>query len=548
MRLLVCTLAFAALPAQSDDPPGVRVSGRALNSVSGRPVAGGYVRLRNPEGERHGASTGADGRFVFEAVKPGRYSISGSAPGPMEARAYLNVPEGTLLSGIELELEPTGVIAGRVTDDRGRPIVGVYIEALVRSADQQTGRSFWRRHRGRNYNQSAYTNDRGEYRVWGLSPGEYIIAATPPLEPAPLGMIRLSAAPALYPNAQTLAEAAPVQLSPGQVREAVDIRLGPASTAIQSGRVILPAEIEDCRDCRVSIYRRDAETDLQILGGLINLVQPDRGGAFTLAGLPPGEYVAAAWLAGQARTSSYGQVPFRIGREPGPLVTVGIFAPVPITGRVVLEDLPEDWAEPPPSPNPFPEFNLARTEATLRDSTKSQVCRSEAAGLVGGGPERTFELLAQPGRCKLAIRGPQGSYLAGIALDGRPLETPEIDISPTGLPGELVARVRFDLGTISGRVDDYARPGGPGLEPYLDVLALIPTGGRARWNRLSYAVIQPDGSFESSLAPGTYGIVGGRWVGWALFDRIAREDRGRPQVHVKPGETTTLTLPADALP
>jgi protocatechuate 3,4-dioxygenase beta subunit len=127
------------------------------------------------------------GRFVFEQVAPGRYRVVASkmahltnehgarSPGrpgvPIEIGAGANV-------AVALVLPRSGVIAGRVFDDGGRPVTNAVVRALMfrgspagpmlMSAPGATPAE-------------AFTDDRGEYRVWGLPPGDYLIGVTAPV-------------------------------------------------------------------------------------------------------------------------------------------------------------------------------------------------------------------------------------------------------------------------------------------------------------------------------------------------------------------------------
>src|SRR5262245_24225583 len=76
---------------------------------------------------------------------------------------------------------PSGVITGRVVDDEGRPMRGVQVQALV--LGYQNGRP-----RMQPRGNTANTNDRGEFRLFRLEPGNYFVAISPnpqPLRPTP---------------------------------------------------------------------------------------------------------------------------------------------------------------------------------------------------------------------------------------------------------------------------------------------------------------------------------------------------------------------------
>jgi len=66
-------------------------------------------------------------------------------------------------------LNPTGAISGRIFDEFGEPVIGAEVRAM-KSFYQRGGRILVPM-------QSAVTDDRGEYRLFWLSPGRYFVSA-----------------------------------------------------------------------------------------------------------------------------------------------------------------------------------------------------------------------------------------------------------------------------------------------------------------------------------------------------------------------------------
>ena len=81
----------------------------------------------------------ANGKFVFEDVLPGRYTLSaertgflrqnygarGAAPG--SPGVVLTLAAGQIMKDLNFKLVPQGVIAGRVTDSDGDPMPGLEV-------------------------------------------------------------------------------------------------------------------------------------------------------------------------------------------------------------------------------------------------------------------------------------------------------------------------------------------------------------------------------------------------------------------------------------
>ena len=158
---------------------------------------------------------------------------------------------------ITLELDPSAVIAGRVLDAFGRPVVGANVTAYQRFVEITTLDAQWLNLDMRSsYAHTFYrgvTDDRGS--IGSGSGGRGVRAAGKALATAgPRWRLRYGATPAFYPNSPTLDEAARLTLAAGDVREGADIRLGPPAATRQTGRVIHGES--SCSQCAVGVFRR----------------------------------------------------------------------------------------------------------------------------------------------------------------------------------------------------------------------------------------------------------------------------------------------------
>src|SRR6202034_2987476 len=73
---------------------------------------------------------------------------------------------------VVVRLMPTGVITGHITNERDEPMPGVLVQTM--KASYGSG------HREFSDARTGFTDDRGEFRVWGLAPGQYFLKATNP--------------------------------------------------------------------------------------------------------------------------------------------------------------------------------------------------------------------------------------------------------------------------------------------------------------------------------------------------------------------------------
>ena len=155
-----------AEPAKTGSVAGVVVDGK-----SGDGVAKAVVILRHDQAGGIGAITDSEGKFTLHDVDPGTYLLAVERDGYVAARAQsqtVNVQVGQTTSDVKVKLLRTGAISGRILDADGDPISGVGIVVSASRAKKDT----------RSVKGYATTNDRGEYRVFQIAPGEYRVSAT----------------------------------------------------------------------------------------------------------------------------------------------------------------------------------------------------------------------------------------------------------------------------------------------------------------------------------------------------------------------------------
>jgi hypothetical protein len=178
-------LAFAILwlAVQTAAPPKVAIEGVVLRAGSDEAVSNARVDLIPGSG---GAATLAPthtderGRFRFEGVEPGPYRIVaarngfvrqeyGQRPSRREG-VTLTLRPGQALNDIVFKLAATGAVSGRVVDSGGQPLTGanvVLMRALYDSEGVRTVQPVI----------GTRTDDRGEYRLFWITPGRYYVNA-----------------------------------------------------------------------------------------------------------------------------------------------------------------------------------------------------------------------------------------------------------------------------------------------------------------------------------------------------------------------------------
>ncbi len=277
--------------------------------------------------------TDAGGRFVIEGLVPGHYRViayrngflrqeqGGSEPGASGPPVELQAGETYEAS---FEMTPAAVIAGRILDERGEPAPFAQVAAMqprVGPDGRQTLRNVV----------STTTDDHGEYRLFWLRPGQYVISASVAINASMPERVfslwtggtalsrdanvepRTESMAAFYPGVPTQALAAFVGVGAGEERAGVDIRLAVRTTFTISGRVVSPDPLAQS----TLVSTSSAVSGATPLSNSYHASEVDAEGNFMLSNLEPGAYIL------RTRARGIG------GRE------YSAYAPVEVTNRDV---------------------------------------------------------------------------------------------------------------------------------------------------------------------------------------------------------------------
>ena len=304
--------ATAALSAQT----GAIVEGQVVSTAGGTGVGKAVVLLRaapvlgGSAADRvsYATRTDASGRFAFAGIAPGAYECEASRAGfqakPEDRPATSKyIPRITLADGQHLDtllirLTPLGAIPGRVLDPDGEPVVDADVSAIQYL--------FPSRRLSPVVRARATTDDRGEFRLYGLYPGTYYLFASPLEEGvvsryssfgpqgvnrsrggAPPNPVRGPAppplAPSFYPSAATPAQARAIEVAAGSDAPLAEIHL--QRHPLYSIRGKAP----DADPALVMVEKRPLDP--------VSRTPPTRAGndgTFIVAGLTSGSYVLTA--------------------------------------------------------------------------------------------------------------------------------------------------------------------------------------------------------------------------------------------------------------
>ncbi len=235
--------------AQSSPPPSqtdahaestCSVEGRVVSAIDGSALKSAKLTLVPEHDARkaklYAAVTDGDGHFVLKDVVPGRYQFAAIHPGfvtqSYQAKggsegAVLSLRPGDRVSAVLFRMTASGVVTGRVINEDGEPVINVQVFALQSPKEEELedeGVSAPRKWRLEAVG-SAQTDDRGQYRLFGLDPGEYYLKATDSSEPSQYAfgneaswirdLIGNEYAPTYYPGVAQVSQAQMVSVKAG---------------------------------------------------------------------------------------------------------------------------------------------------------------------------------------------------------------------------------------------------------------------------------------------------------------------------------------------
>jgi Carboxypeptidase regulatory-like domain len=362
-----------------------RISGR-LGSLDGTPVRRAQVRLNAPEIRfSRMATTNNDGFFEFKELPAGRYTLTASKTGylvlqygqrrPLEPGKPIDLAAGQALTSLDFALPRGSVITGRVVDEFGEAIPDAAVQALryqYVSGQRQlvpAGRA-------------AQTDDIGQFRVFGLAPGEYYVAASvratglgqaiaaqiadrvqsgdvTPAGTVDFGVaaqggaigavsagpgdVRWSAgvepaepvgyAPTYYPGTSSAAEAQRVTVGVAEEVPGISFSLSPVRLSRVSGMAV---NSQGAAIGRGMVMVRPSRGGAVLLrgnasGGAIN------NGRFTIAGVPPGDYLLQIRMGGPNRgEGEFASVPISVGGSDIEGLVISTSTGSTLAGRVIL--------------------------------------------------------------------------------------------------------------------------------------------------------------------------------------------------------------------
>ena len=511
--------------AARDAPPATgtsRIRGRVVAADTGQPLRKALVRVVSPQlREGRSVTTGADGQYDFKDLPAGRYTLTASKGSyvnlsygqtrPSEPGKPLELGENQSVDRIDVSLPRGAIITGRVVDEFGEPVADATVMPLRQQYVQGTRRLV--NAAGR----SSTTNDIGEFRVFGLPPGQSYLSAS-----LRNGMMmpgtsddRTGYAATYYPGTSDLSSAQRLTVQTGQTLTEVSIALVLTPTSRISGTVT-------GRDGRPftggMIMAHSRNSTLMDASRLMTQVRPD--GTFLLTNVAPGDYLLRTMrpppTTGGVPEAATATVAVNGADVTG--VQVVPARPVVVSGRVILD---ATGAAVKPS-----SIRMLLTPVAFEDAMFGSTFPATPKD------DFTFELGATPGRVLLrTLELPPGWGLKGVRVHGADVTDSGIEIGA----GEDLTDVEVEVTTAIPEVSGLVTNGrGERLADY--TVVLFPRDRERRTGTSRYiAVGRPDqqGRFKvRSLPAGDYYAVAldyvesGAWTDADFLESVQRDAVG----------------------
>jgi len=512
-------------------------------------------------GRPHAASTDEQGRYRITGLTAGSYIVSAAKSGFVDGAFGQRRSSGTgtpveladaqQAANIDIKLARGGIVTGHVLDEEGEPLARAVVTVLrqqyVRGQKQLTPAG------------TDQTDDRGQYRVFGLPPGDYFVSANAggveqgvrqilgdfggAQQPESSGY-----APTYYAGVTSAADAARVKLAAAQEVTGIDfpIQVVPFATVkgvvVGGSATVMLLSDEAGAGGLAGLAGRGGGGrggfGPLLGGGLRAVTRPD--GSFSIPNVAPGKYtIIARGDAGPNGPSRTAMQPLVVAGEevnvalnPSPGVQLG--------GTITFE------AAGSPPASGFSGFRVM------------PVPLGAVAALPGGRGARPGDITQNgqftitdvtPGLYSIRASAPRGWAMKAVFVDGREVTDSPIEVKSENVTG-LNVIFTDRISSLSGNVRDARGT------PIGDVTVIAFPADDRLWMPQSRQILSARtdqaGAYRlASIPAGDYLVIAlddvepGEWFDPAFLDQI----RGRAtKVKIEEGEQRTQDLKVLARP
>jgi hypothetical protein len=477
IRMACASATFSAIAFAQ--PPGTGViSGSVVEASNNDPVRKAIVTLTWQGVPRSWATSRTDssGQFRFEGLPPGKYDLRATkaeagtaiygAASVRELGELITLEDGEIRAGVKLRFLHSATISGRVLDPHGDPATEIAVTLL--SLGRNLGERALVRYR------ATQSNDRGEYRLDGVAPGQYYLHA----EQHPMlgGAEPLS--PQFLGGARESKEATVFTIHGGENLDGTDFHMISEAPVQIHGRITgVPDTWRDRKDIEVTEWTAGEYVE-NYTGFPQTTKPPDYAFSFDLR---PGRYGfdAEVEIEGKRWTASQ----FVDTSHPPVEIALALAPPLDVKGKLQVEG---------PAAPAVSSFNVRLT-------------RRGFGPLIAANPvaDGTFTLpRVPPGEWTLNINPlPPGAFLKTARLSDQDIRFARVEIA-AGAEDVMNIVISMNSAQVHGEVD-----AGAGDSKRAGIL-IVPTGQYSTLTRFYYDVAADDsGKFElKDIAPGKYKI------------------------------------------
>ncbi len=516
-------------PTGPPPKPGT-VEGSVTNALNHAPIRQAVVSINSSHGSTYVGQTDDGGKFHISNVSPDTYFVGEARaqsfryrpPGRISS-AQITVTEAQDVTGIKVEMDPLGVISGKVVDDDGEPVRDAQVTALASDYSRGT--------RTLNAQGYSHTDDHGEFRLFDLTPGRYLVRVwlRPEFSPAETPNVHRSTpemgyAATYYPQGTDPTGAVASEVAPGAEVTGVNIRLRSVPVYHIRGKLNQSGEGGPSGGVTAGLCGSAIpQSNVDQLYSSAN-----QAGAFDISGVTAGSWCVTVQRGGpNARV--YGTASANITDHSVEGLVVDVAAMTAVPGVVIVDGQSTQQ----------PNFNVTLQRIGNFAQNGNAPVTDGAFSIANVVPE-TYQVM---------VRGlPQGWYLKSMQYGTIDVSEGLVTLRNDGTTLTLV--VGTDGGQLNGTVQTDSG------DPAVNARVMIVPADRFanRRDLLKFPGVDGTGHFQSSgLAPGEYKVYAfedpdvNLW--YAVDFRKELSSRAMP-ITINPGSPSTAqvkSIPADDL-
>ena len=558
-------LQLTASPVQRQLPtPKGRIEGLVVRVGNGDAVTSARVILSRRNAAAPGpppavippVTTDPQGRFAIPDLDEGPYTLQVRANGFVDfnyGQRYTNGPgteiplkAGQTLKDLAITLTPTGTISGRIRDREDRPLMNVPVQLLRLGYDAQARRTY----------QTvgiARTDDRGDYRIYWMTPGRYYLMAGNLCDIHPAGMtasecakgnvivnsIPVPMSVAYFPGVPDIASAQPIDLKPGAELLGVNLTVPPKPPTYRiRGRIVDAQNRQPPAAAVVSAFQNSSgilsNAELEEIAVRFPLSSYNAAtGEFEAKGLASGDYTVSATA--QAASPLSGNVKVTIPNADVQGITISVSPASTVAGRVRVDGTL-------PIPMERLRLQLISATPTRRPEGPSVNLSPDGTFSVEGVAAGDFRVLLQVAGPPQQGAGPGANpvYIKEARYGGADVLNGPLQIG-TSVAGPLEIVIGVAGGQVSGTLID-----GRGQPVPVSQVVLVPQRGRDRAALYRTSTTGNNGGFQfSGIVPGDYKVFSWEDIepnGWFDPELLKQSETRGTAVHITDSSTGTIEV------